>query len=52
MERMSSVVSGALDRLHYETDPCVKFDIDKKLWFYLHRNKKLEELVLVKKDKK
>lgn len=39
MEKMSSVVSGALDRLHYERDPCVKFDSDTKLWFYLHLNK-------------
>ena len=46
---MSSVVSGALDRLHYESDPCVKFDIDKKLWFYLHREKNLEEFI--KKEK-
>ena len=35
-ERMSSVVSGALDRLHYEKDPCVKYDSNKKLWIYLH----------------
>ena len=35
-EKMSSVVSGALDRLHYEKDPCVKYDSEKKLWFYLH----------------
>ena len=39
-EKMSSVVSGALDRLHYERDPCVKYDSEKKLWFYLHINKK------------
>ena len=35
-ERTSSVVSGALDRLHYEKDPCVKYDSNKKLWIYLH----------------
>lgn len=35
-DKMSSVVSGALDRLHYENDPCVKFDTNKKLWIYLH----------------
>ena len=35
-DKMSSVVSGALDRLHYEKDPCVKYDSEKKLWFYLH----------------
>lgn len=40
---MSQVVSGALDRLHYEMDPCVKFDADKKLWTYLHMNKNQSE---------
>ena len=35
-DKMSSVVSGALDRLHYENDPCVRFDSKKKLWSYLH----------------
>lgn len=35
-ERMSSVVSGALDRLHYEKDPCVRYDTNRKLWIYLH----------------
>jgi len=32
-------VSGALDRLHYEDDPCVKYDSDKKLWIYLHKDR-------------
>lgn len=35
-DKISSVVSGALDRLHYEKDPCVRFDTNKKLWIYLH----------------
>ena len=35
-EKMSSVVSGALDRLHYESDPCVRYDSARKLWIYLH----------------
>ncbi|CAA6654843.1 unnamed protein product [Spirodela intermedia] len=30
--QVNSVVSGALDRLHYEQDPCVQFDGDRKLW--------------------
>ena len=34
-----SVVSGALDRLHYEADPCVKFSSARKMWVYLHRNR-------------
>jgi hypothetical protein len=36
---MSNIVSGALDRLHYEDDPCVKYDSEKKLWIYLHRER-------------
>jgi nuclear factor related to kappa-B-binding protein len=42
-EKMSSVVSGALDRLHYEKDPCVKYDSEKKLWNYLHISKKEQD---------
>lgn len=38
---LSSIVSGALDRLHYEGDPCVKFDSDNKVWIYLHRDRPL-----------
>lgn len=34
---LNSVVSGALDRLHYEPDPCVKYDTKRKIWIYLHR---------------
>jgi len=30
------VVSGALDRLHSEEDPAVKFVPSSKLWIYLH----------------
>ena len=41
-EKLSGVVSGALDRLHYEDDPCVRYDLDKKLWIYLHRDRSLE----------
>lgn len=37
------MVSGALDRLHYEKDPCVKYDIGRKLWIYLHRDRSEEE---------
>ena len=44
-EKMSSVVSGALDRLHYEKDPCVKYDNDKKLWFYLHIGRSKEDFI-------
>uniref|UniRef100_A0A7N8XJE4 Nuclear factor related to kappa-B-binding protein n=1 Tax=Mastacembelus armatus TaxID=205130 RepID=A0A7N8XJE4_9TELE len=41
--QVNTVVSGALDRLHYEKDPCVKYDIGRKLWIYLHRNRSQEE---------
>ena len=34
---LNSVVSGALDRLHYETDPCVRYYPKRKEWLYLHR---------------
>ena len=37
------MVSGALDRLHYERDPCVKYDSNRKVWIYLHRNRSEEE---------
>mgnify|MGYP006973823198 CR=1 FL=1 len=41
--QLNQVVSGALDRLHYERDPCVRFDGDRKLWVYLHSNKDDED---------
>uniref|UniRef100_A0A6G1REF4 Nuclear factor related to kappa-B-binding protein n=1 Tax=Hypotaenidia okinawae TaxID=2861861 RepID=A0A6G1REF4_9GRUI len=41
--QVNTVVSGALDRLHYEKDPCVKYDIGCKLWIYLHRDRSEEE---------
>lgn len=34
---LNSVVSGALDRLHYENDPCVRYYPKRKEWLYLHR---------------
>lgn len=40
---VNQVVSGALDRLHYERDPCVLYDNDKKLWTYLHRGREEED---------
>ncbi|CAG9330806.1 unnamed protein product [Blepharisma stoltei] len=40
--QISNLVSGALDRLHYEKDPCVKYDPERKLWFYLHRGRGLD----------
>ncbi|WOL06897.1 hypothetical protein Cni_G15631 [Canna indica] len=41
--KLNQVVSGALDRLHYERDPCVQFDNERKLWVYLHRDREEED---------
>lgn len=34
LEQLSVIISGALDRLHYESDQCVRYDSDRKLWIY------------------
>ena len=31
-----------MDRLHYEPDPCVRYDAERKLWVYMHRARRLE----------
>lgn len=36
---IQSIVSGALDRMHTEHDPCIKYDTKRKLWIYVHRNR-------------
>ncbi|KAF5744662.1 hypothetical protein HS088_TW07G00239 [Tripterygium wilfordii] len=41
--QVNQVVSGALDRLHYERDPCVQYDSERKLWVYLHREREEED---------
>ncbi|XP_023326447.1 nuclear factor related to kappa-B-binding protein-like isoform X2 [Eurytemora carolleeae] len=41
---LNTTVSGALDRLQNETDSCVKYDTNRKIWIYLHRDKSLAEL--------
>ena len=41
--QINNVVSGALDRLHYEKDPCIKYDVNRKLWIYLHKERTKEE---------
>ncbi|KAK3099190.1 hypothetical protein FSP39_000785 [Pinctada imbricata] len=41
--QLNVVVSGALDRLHSEKDPCVKYDVKRKLWICLHRSRSEEE---------
>ena len=40
---LQTIVSGALDRMHTEYDPCVKYDPKRKIWIYLHRNRTEEE---------
>ncbi|XP_055594036.1 nuclear factor related to kappa-B-binding protein [Uranotaenia lowii] len=40
---LQTIVSGALDRMHTEHDPCVKYDTKRKIWIYLHRNRTEEE---------
>ena len=40
---IQSIVSGALDRMHTEPDPCVKYDTRRKLWIYVHRNRSENE---------
>jgi hypothetical protein len=40
--QINNIVSGALDRLHYEKDPCVKYDLQRKLWIYLHKIRQLD----------
>ena len=40
--KINNIVSGALDRLHYQKDPCVKYDSHNKLWIYLHRNRSVD----------
>ncbi|XP_078493461.1 nuclear factor related to kappa-B-binding protein [Ciona intestinalis] len=42
--QINAAVSGALDRLHYEDDPCVKFDASKRAWLYLHSARSIQEL--------
>lgn len=42
-QQVNGIVSGALDRLHYEKDPCVRYDVNRKVWIYLHRNRSVNE---------
>eukprot|EP00339_Tiarina_fusa_P009620 CAMPEP_0117010402 /NCGR_PEP_ID=MMETSP0472-20121206/9174_1 /TAXON_ID=693140 ORGANISM="Tiarina fusus, Strain LIS" /NCGR_SAMPLE_ID=MMETSP0472 /ASSEMBLY_ACC=CAM_ASM_000603 /LENGTH=446 /DNA_ID=CAMNT_0004712919 /DNA_START=651 /DNA_END=1991 /DNA_ORIENTATION=+ len=50
--KLNDVVSGALDRLQAQADPCVKFDNQQKLWIYLHRQRKEENFSIYKAPKK
>lgn len=44
-QQLCTIISGALDRLHYEKDPCVKYDSQNKYWFYLHGQRSLTSTV-------
>lgn len=37
-QQLNTVVSGALDRLHYEESAPVKYDAETKEWVYLHNH--------------
>ena len=41
--QVHTVCSGAMDRLHAEKDPCVKFDSFRKVWVYLHMDRTPEQ---------
>ena len=43
--QISTVASGALDRLQSELDPCVRYDTERKLWVYLHGQRTAEDFV-------
>uniref|UniRef100_A0A8D8CHI5 Nuclear factor related to kappa-B-binding protein n=1 Tax=Culex pipiens TaxID=7175 RepID=A0A8D8CHI5_CULPI len=44
---LQTIVSGALDRMHTELDPCVKYDTKRKIWIYLHRNRTEQEFEML-----
>lgn len=41
---LQTIVSGALDRMHADNDPCVRYASKRKIWIYLHRNRTESEL--------
>ncbi|KZV35076.1 Nfrkb-like protein [Dorcoceras hygrometricum] len=42
-EALTKVVRGALDRLRSESDACVRYDKDSRVWVYLHRGRGVED---------
>lgn len=42
--QLNTLIGSALDRLHYEKDPCVRYDSELKLWIYLHRDRSVEHV--------
>lgn len=47
---LQTIVSGALDRMHADNDPCVRYDQKRKIWIYLHRNRSEVELERAHKE--
>jgi len=44
LDQLNCIVSGALDRLHYEPDQCVRYDAEKKLWIYQHKDRPIDDI--------
>lgn len=42
-QQLNTVVSGALDRLHYEENAPVRYDAESKEWCYLHNNMDIDD---------
>lgn len=42
-QQLNTVVSGALDRLHYEENAPVRYDGESKEWCYLHNNMDIDD---------
>ena len=47
---LTSAVSGALDRLQNDSDPCVKFDGGKKIWVYLHHGRTESDFLRIQNE--
>ena len=48
---LTTTVSGALDRLQNEPDASVRFDSNKKIWIYLHRDRTAEDFLAISQAK-
>ena len=48
---LTTTVSGALDRLQNEPDASVRFDSNKKIWIYLHRDRTAEDFLAASQAK-
>jgi hypothetical protein len=45
--QLNHLVSGALDRLQGDLDPCVRYDSEQKLWVYLHRLRTVDSFAVL-----